>query len=261
MSALLRHMRIAITRSVPPSIVRCELTHLQRRPIDLPRASAQHDEYERLLEELGCVVRQLRATPHLPDSTFVEDTAVVVDECAVITRPGAASRRDETESVALALAEYRPLVRLMEPATLDGGDVLVTGRRVYVGLSSRTNAEGVRQLSAALEPHRYRVAAVLARDCLHLKSAVTPLGDGRLLLDPRSVDAASFDGAPTLEVDTEERFAANVLAVDGTVIVPANAPRTRERLEREGYVVRPLNLTELAKAEAGLTCCSLLFTR
>jgi dimethylargininase len=252
-------LRIAITRPVPESIARCELTHLRRQPIDPRRASAQHDEYERVLEERGCVVRRLPAAPDHPDSTFVEDIAVVVDECAVVTRPGATSRRGETASVALALEEYRTLVRLTEPATLDGGDVLVLGRRVYVGASSRTNAEGTRQLAAALEPHGYRVETVVARDCLHLKSAVTSLGDGRLLLDPRSVDAAHFHGAPALEVHAEERFAANVLAVEGTVIAPAGAPRTRERLERAGYVVRPLDVSELAKAEAGLTCCSLIF--
>ncbi|HJU89349.1 MAG TPA: arginine deiminase family protein [Gemmatimonadaceae bacterium] len=243
---------------MPPTLAECQLTHVDRQPIDVVLASAQHGAYERLLEELGCTVRRLTSTPELPDSVFVEDTAIVLDECAVIARPGAASRRAETESVAEVLSGYREVEAVAAPATLDGGDVLRIDRTLYVGLSTRTNAEGARQLAGKLAPYGYRVETVVARDCLHLKSAVSSLGDGRLLLDRQSVDPEAF-GLSYLEVDRVERFAANVLSVAGTVIVPATAPRTRERLGREGYTVRTLNVSELAKAEAGLTCCSLIF--
>ena len=251
-------MLVALTRPVPPTLAECELTHLERQPIDVELAAAQHHQYERLLEELGCELRRLPMTPELPDSVFVEDTAVVLDECAVITRPGAVSRRAEIESVAAVLGEHRALVRLSSPAVMDGGDVLRVDRTLYVGLSSRTNVEGARQLAAALAPYGHRVETVVARGVLHLKTAVTSLGDGRLLLDPRGVDPAAF-GARSIEVDPDERFAANVLSVAGAVIVPTAAVRTRERLAREGYTVRALDVSELAKAEAGLTCCSLIF--
>src|SRR5881394_4110676 len=133
-------MTIALTRAVPPSITRCELTHLAREPIDWSRATRQHEEYERVLRSLGCTVTRLAQLPDNPDSVFVEDTAIVLDECAVITRPGALSRRDETASVAEAIGPYRPLQHIRSPGTMDGGDVLKVGRRLYIGLSTRTDA-------------------------------------------------------------------------------------------------------------------------
>src|SRR5688572_29484443 len=168
-----RRMRIALTREVPPSIVHCELTHLARTPIDLARAREEHAAYEAALATLGCEVRRIAPAPELPDSVFVEDAALVLDEVAVLMRPGAASRRDEVGSVAGALAPYRPLLRIDAPGTLDGGDVLRSGRRVYVGQTPRSNAEGCRQLQALLAPYGYDVRAVAVQGCLHLKTAVT----------------------------------------------------------------------------------------
>lgn len=249
---------IALTRAVPPSLARCELTHIAREPIDWRRARDQHEAYEGVLRSLGCSVLRLPALAEHPDSVFVEDAAVVLDECAVITRPGAQSRRGEVASVAEALRAFRELRYIQAPATLDGGDVLRVGKRLYVGLSTRTTADGARELADAVAPYGYRVDCVTARDCLHLKTAVSALPDGRLLLDPSKVDGGAFGGAPGIAIHPEEHEGANVLFVNETVVCPASAPRTREALEENGYAVASVDASELAKAEGGLTCCSLL---
>jgi dimethylargininase len=252
-------MLLALTRAVPPSIVHCELTHVAREPIDVARATAQHDAYEETLEQLGCTVHRLPDSPDLPDSVFVEDAAIVLDEVAVIARPGALSRQPETESVAMALREHRSLVCIQAPATLDGGDVLRVGQRVFVGLSARTDADAVQQLSALLAPHGYDVTGVEVLGALHLKSAVTAVADDTVLLNPRWVDAHRFRAYRQIEVDPSESFAANALLVDDTLVCPASARRTRARLTAAGFAVESVDVSELAKAEAGVTCCSLIF--
>ena len=253
-------MLIALTRAVSPTLTRCELTHLPREPIDLSLAVRQHQRYERALEELGCQVRRLSPEPDLPDAVFVEDTAIVLDECAVMARPGAASRRPETTSVVAGLCQYRSLHPIEPPGTLDGGDVLRASRHIYVGLSSRTNEDGARQLDDLLAPMGYTVERVAVRGCLHLKSAVTTLSDDELLLNPILVDATLFGELKWTAVHPAEPFAANVLSVGGRVLCQASAPRTRERMEARGYEVIAVDVSEFAKAEGGLTCCSLVFS-
>ncbi|HEY4640363.1 MAG TPA: arginine deiminase family protein [Thermoanaerobaculia bacterium] len=249
-------MLIALTRSVPPSIVECELTHLAREPIDVARATVQHRAYENTLASLGYTVRHLPDEPELPDSVFVEDTAVVVDEVAVITRPGAASRRRETLSVAQTLRTYRDLVFIDEPATLDGGDVLRIGKRFFAGRSERTNDLGIAQLRAHLAPFGYSVEAVTTmRNCLHLKTAVTAISDSVLLMNP---DWIGMPGFECVFVDPSEPFAANALLTPCGVVMPAAFPRTIERVRRHGIKVDTVEASELAKAEGGVTCCSLL---
>jgi dimethylargininase len=251
-------MPIAITRAVSPAIARCELTHLERQPIDFDQAVAQHRAYEACLAELGAQVVSLPAEPELPDSMFVEDPAVVVDEVAVLTRMGAESRRAETESLAAVLARYRPLARMCAPATLEGGDVMRIGRTLYVGLSSRTNAAGVWQLREALAQFEYEVRGVEVRGCLHFKSACSPLGGDAVLANRGWIDEAALKGLEVIDVPQGEARAANVLAIGGTVVVPAAFPKTAEMLEGRGWKVRTLDISELMKAEAGLTCSSIL---
>jgi dimethylargininase len=251
-------MLIAITRAVPQSITRCELTHLDRNPIDVDLARRQHQAYETALSEAGCRIEHLPTTDDLPDSVFVEDTAFVVDEVAVITRPGAESRRPETASVAAALRNYRELVFLEPPAILDGGDVLRIGRNVFVGQSTRTNEEGFRQLSAALTPLGYSVQAVTPRGCLHLKSAVTAFSDDGVVINPEWVDAALFNGMYVIAVDPSESSAANVLRIGNVVLCATAFPRTVQRLRDAGVNVQMVDASELAKAEGALTCCSLI---
>ena len=250
-------MPIALTRAVPQSIVNCELTHRQREAIDWSRAKRQHEEYEATLRTLGCTVHRLPELPSYPDSVFVEDTAIVFDECAVITRPGAVSRRGEIDSVAGALGALRPLRTIVEPGTLDGGDVLRVGRRVYVGISTRTNSAGSRQLADAIAPFGYEVMTIAVGDYLHLKSAATALPDGRIIHDPAMIDASHFR-EECIPVYAGEPAGANVLSIEEAVLAPVSAPRTRWRLEGEGYSVVPVDASELAKAEGALTCCSLI---
>lgn len=251
-------MLVAYTRAVSPTLAECELTHLEREPLDVAAAVAEHATYEALLAELGATVRRLPAEPTLPDAVFVEDTAIVLDEVAVISRPGARSRRPETRTVAAALAAHRPLARIQGPAMLDGGDVLAAGRCLYVGLSSRTNREAVVQLANLLAPFEYDVVPVQFAGCLHLKSAVTRVADDLLLVNPDWVNPQVFGGHRAVDVDPAEPHAANALPLGGAVIHPRHHPRTRGRLEAEGLRVAPVAMDELTKAEAGVTCCSLL---
>jgi dimethylargininase len=255
-------MLIALTRAVPPSIDRCELTHRQREPIDYARAVGEHAAYEACLRRVGCRVERLPDLPENPDSVFVEDTAVVFDGIAVMARPGAASRRGEVESTAQALGRYRSLAWIQAPATLDGGDVIVTADTVFAGISGRTNADGARQLATILAPRGFRVVPVQVSGCLHLKSAAVwlPGAPGTILLNPAWVDAGVFASFGRIEVDPAEPDAANVLAIGGHVIVPEAHARTRQRLHAHGFVTALVPAGELAKAEGGVTCGSLVLT-
>lgn len=250
---------VAMTRQVSPAIAQCELTHINRKPIDFGRTRAQHAQYEAALTDLRCELLSLPAEPDLPDSVFVEDAAVVLDELAVITRPGADSRRPETASIARALAPYRKLARIETPGTLDGGDVLQIDRHLYVGASSRSNHDGIEQLRSHVAPHGYQVTAVPVNGCLHLKSGVSLVAPGTVLINPQWVPADAFGEVSPIEIDPTEPMAANALLVSGTVIYPAEFTRTRRRLEEHGLIVRAVPAGELGKAEGGVTCCSLVF--
>jgi dimethylargininase len=251
---------LAFTRAVPASLARCELTHLARAPLDVARARAQHAAYERALADAGCELARLPELPEHADSVFVEDCAVVLRELAIAARPGAASRRGEVESVAAALSAVRPLARIEPPGTLDGGDVLALGRTLYVALSRRTNEEAARQLRALGAPLGYALETLTIEGVLHLKSAVTRAGERTLVVNPRAIDAARFAraGWELIEVDAREPFAANVLRLPRATLCAAAHPRTNARLAARGVAVRELAADELAKAEAGLTCCALL---
>lgn len=251
-------MRLAITRAVSPAITRCELTHVPREPINLALACAQHEAYERTLAGLGCAVHRIPADPELPDSVFVEDACVVVEELAVITRPGAVTRRPETLAVTDALRHHRSLACIEPPGTLDGGDVLRLGRTIYVGRSTRSNAAAIEQLSHLLAPHGYAVTGVPVRDCLHLKSAVSAVGPETILVNRRWVDPVAFGNIRVLEVDPGEPHGANALLIGDRVIYPAAFPATRRRLEAAGVTVNPVDVSELQKAEGGVTCCSVI---
>jgi dimethylargininase len=249
---------VAITRDVSRSIARCELTCLDRAPIDVARARAQHEQYRGALRRLGLDVVCLPEEPNLPDSVFVEDTAIVLDEAAVLTNPGADSRKPEVDSVARALHPFRTLLRVTAPATIDGGDVLVVGRSIYVGLSSRTTMAAVVQVRALVGPFGYAVAGVPVRDGLHLKTGVSRVADATLLINPDMVSREHFPGFALVEVDPSEPNSANALLVGDTIVFPAAYPKTRERLERLGRPVVAVEADELAKAEGGVTCCSLI---
>jgi len=251
-------MTIAITRGVSPRFAECEITHIQRTPIDLIIARAQHQAYVNTLRELGCDVIELPAEPDLPDSVFVEDTAFILPEVAVITRPGADSRKPETESILWVLTPLVKLVHVHEPGTLDGGDVLVLGKEIYIGLSTRSNQAAVDQLNEMLSEYGYSVTSVALQDCLHLKSAVTRVNDRTLLINKNWVNASHFKSFDWIEVDPSEPHAANCLPIGNSIIFPAAFPKTCAKLDERGYNVVTLDVSELAKAEGAVTCCSLI---
>jgi dimethylargininase len=236
---------------VSPRIAECEISYVPRQPIDVARAALQHDEYERRLAAHGCSVIHAADALEMPDGVFVEDAALVLDDVAIITRPGAPSRRSETESVAATLERYRPLRRIEAPATLDGGDVLIVGETLYVGLSQRTNLATLQQLDAV---------PINFQNCLHLKSALTLIGDRTLLLNPEWVDAAQFDGFNIIAIDPHEPHAANALRLDDALLYSSSYPRTRAILESYGFNVETTDMSELEKAEGGVTCCSIIFS-
>ena len=252
-------MLTAITRGVSPGIVNCELTFVARQDIDLSKAAAQHRAYEQLLEQCGARVISLPAEPALPDSMFVEDPAIVLDELAIILPLGTESRRPEAASIEEVLSNFRKIARVELPGQVEGGDVLRVGRRLFVGLSSRTNNDGIRQLAAIVKNYGYEVLSVPVTGCLHLKSAVTYAGRNTLLANRAWFEANAFEGFDWIDVAPEEPHAANALAIGGTLIYPASFPQTRSRLEGGGFQISALDISELQKAESGLTCSSLLF--
>lgn len=249
---------IAITRAVSSTLGECELTHLERVPIDVERARQQHAAYESVLSEAGIRVEQQPPLPEHPDAVFVEDTAIVLDELAIITRPGVESRRGETAHISPVLAVHRKLVHIQAPGTLEGGDVLRLGKRLLVGRTRRTNQHGIEQLAAAVQPHGYSVEAIEIEDALHLKSACAALDHDTVLANPGWIDTSALRAARVLCVAPSEPAAANVLALNGTIVVSASFPQTRAMLERVGYATEEVDVSELHKAEAGLTCMSLL---
>jgi dimethylargininase len=241
---------IIITRDVSPNVNAAEVTYVDRVPIDYDRAASQHEQYRELLRSLGHTVISLPADGNHPDCVFVEDTAIVLDDVAVITRPGAESRRGETPVIAEALARYRALVHIEAPATIDGGDVLVLDERIYIGMSTRTNEAAVEQLRRLTGRE---VVPVPVKGALHLKTAITRVAADTLLVNREWIDVAPFAGWTLL--DAEEP---NALLVDGVVIYPSGHPQGLQTLQSRGLDVRTIDASELAKAEGGVTCCALL---
>jgi dihydropteroate synthase len=252
-------MIVALTREPARSLDACELTYREREPIDAAVAAEQHRAYCDAIRSCGAEVVTLPPVDELPDSVFVEDTAIVLDELAVITRPGVESRRAEVEIIEPEVARLRrKVVRIEAPATLEGGDVMRFGRTLFVAFSSRTNWEGFTALQELVAPHGYRVCGVGLFDCLHLKTGCTALNNRMILANPDMVDIDSF-GCEVLLVDEAEPFAANVLRVGNSLLVGEEFPRTARMLADRGFDVRKVNVSEFAKAEGGLTCMSLLF--
>lgn len=234
-----------------------ERTHLGRAPIDAALALAQHEAYAAALAATGAQVTVLDGADDLPDCAFVEDVAITLSELCVVLNPGAVSRRGEVAAVAAVLLGDRPVVRL-GAGTMDGGDVLVVGRRVFVGLSTRTNREGIEAFSAAVAPYGYQVTGVAVPGALHLKTAVTALDAETLAINPDWIDAAAFPGFRQITTAKDEPFGGNTLTVSGRLFVQAATPRTAEAFAAGGFAPQALEIGEFAKAEAGLTCLSLI---
>ncbi|MEQ9104825.1 MAG: arginine deiminase family protein [Rhodothermales bacterium] len=249
---------IALTHAPSPRLDGCELTFLPVQRIDQRRAEAQHTAYCTLLRECGARVVQVQGNEAFPDGVFVEDTAVVLDEVAVVTPMGTASRRPETTAIEHALKAFRPVHRLAGPGKLEGGDVLRVDRTLFVGQGSRTDTAGLKALEAVVAPFGYTIVPVAVTGCLHLKTGVTAVDDGTVLINPDWVDAACFRDFQCIHVPTAEPFAANVLRVGQAICMHAGFTETRERLDARGYRVMSTDISEFLKAEAGLTCMSIL---
>jgi len=250
----------AITRAVSPSLNNCQLRFVNRLPIDIAKAIMQHQQYEECLRSLGIAVVSLPAVPDLPDAVFVEDPAIVLDEVAIMTRMGAESRRGESASLAQAVARFRPLRWITEPGTLEGGDVVRIGSTLFVGRSTRSNDAGIAQLAGEVVLLGYTVHSVEMQSCLHLKSACTYLGNDTLLANRDWVDMEPFGSPRVIDVAAGEPAAADVLAIGNTVVIPSSFPETARILDRAGWRALPIDVSELQKAEAGVTCMSLIFT-
>ena len=253
-------MLIAITRDVSPSIANCELTFAERQPIDHTVASRQLEDYRAALEKCGDVVTRLPADSLYPDSCFVEDTAVVVDELAIIASMGAPSRRGETAVIEAELSRHREMARITLPATIDGGDVLRVGRNILVGRSTRTNEAGIQQLTRILARRGYKVIPVRTNGSLHFKSACTAIDDQTLLLNPDRIRIDDLSGFRTIFTPDGEPEAANVLRVSETLFVQDGFPDTLQRLHRLHGKVRRIDTSEFRKAEGALTCLSIIFS-
>jgi dimethylargininase len=252
----------AFTRAVSPRLPACQLTHLARRSIDAAIAERQHAAYEDAIREAGFAVIRLPELADDPDAVFVEDTAILLDGHAIITRPGAPSRVGEAPSTAAGLKDHFEL-HWIGQGFVDGGDVLRIGRTLYVGLSSRTDAEGCRALAELAVPLGYAVVQAELRDCLHLKTGATFAGlDAHgvpvLLYNQRAVDPRQFAGVDAMAVDEAEDAAANCLRANDRLILPAGNPRTAGALRDRGFKLIEVDVSELQKAEAGVTCMSLI---
>lgn len=235
------------------------LTEQNGPPVSLEALRKQHAAYCRLLESLGITLIRLDPLPGFPDAYFVEDTAVVTPEIAVVTRPGASQRQGEEKSVARKLTDFRPLKAIAAPGTLDGGDVLIVGREVFVGLSGRTNRAGADQLDRILAPFGYHATPVEIPDGLHLKSSIASLGDRRLLMNAAWSTLSAFSGYAKLLVDPGEAYACNTLAINDHLIMPAGFPQTRALLESLGQPIHEIDATPFRRMDGGLTCLSLRF--
>jgi dimethylargininase len=249
---------IALTRLPCPSMAQAELTHMERVPIDMARAGAQHETYRAALAEAGAEVIVLPALVAHPDCVFVEDVLISLPEISILTRPGALSRRGEVAAMAAHVPGDRPSTHIEAPGTLDGGDVMIVGRTLYVGQSRRTNAAGIAALAAIVAPHGYKVAAVPVPGALHLKSAVSALSPGLLLINADWIDSAAFAGVEQILVHPEEGFAGNSLTVGNTIFLQTAHARTADRVAATGISVRLIDTSEFAKAEGGLTCMSVI---
>jgi dimethylargininase len=249
---------VAITRPTGRELRDCELTHIDRTPIDVERAIAQHSDYLDVLQSLGVKIVELPRLSDHPDAVFVEDTALVLPEVAVLLRPGAMARQGEVPSMAAALATYRSCLSMEEPATLDGGDVIVFGRRVLVGQTTRSNLSGIATLAELLSPFGYAVEAVPVRGVLHLKSAATVVNDETLIVLSPCVDLTGL-GAKLLEAHPDEPQGANVVRVGGTLLADASATRTVAMLRSHVDNVVEVHVDEFAKAEGAISCKSVIF--
>jgi dimethylargininase len=249
---------LALTHLPSPFLDQGQRTHVRRQTVDYDLALRQHADYCQMLRDCGANVETLDVNRDEPDSTFIEDTAIVLDEIAVLASMGAIARQKEPAGIEQVLRKYRTIEPILPPATLEGGDVLRVGRILLVGLSARTNGAGVHALESIVKCYGYHVLPVRVTGCLHLKTACTALPDGGLLVNPAWVDAEALKPFEQIPLPVEEPLAANTLFINSKVCMPAAYPLTADMLRRRGFDVRTVSLSEFAKVEGSVTCLSLI---
>jgi len=250
---------IAITHVPSPQLQQGERTYVGESTVDYALALRQHAGYRDALRTCGARVITLDVNQRLPDCVFVEDTAIVLDEVAVMMSMGAPSRRSEPAGIEPTLRAYREIERVMLPATIDGGDVVRAGHTLFVGRSPRTDAAGVDALRGIVRRLGYTVIGVPVLKCLHLKTACSALADGRLLVNRDWIDVSPLPSPALVDVPAAEPWAGDVLVIGDRVIASEAFPETAALLERRGFGVIPVAVSEFAKVEGGVTCLSLVF--
>jgi len=247
----------AIVRIVADTYDQCVTK--QSESIDVALAKEQHAKYCSELERIGLQLIRIEADNNLPDCCFVEDAAIVVDNIAIITHPGAESRRKETEAVEKVISKFKTIHRVVSPATIDGGDVLKIGMKIFIGLSERTTQYAIDQVAEIIRPRGYEVIAVPIHHTLHLKSVVTALSDSQIIISAGHLDETTFEGFRKIVVPHEESYAANCLSVNNTIFIPAGYPITKSLIEGMGFSTIELENSEFKKGDGALTCMSILF--
>ena len=250
---------LAITHVPSPNMQRGERTFVDELVVDYELSLRQHAEYRAALQRCGAEVIVLDVNRTMPDCVFVEDTAIVLRELAVMMSPGAESRRGEPAGIEPSLRQFREVRRVKRPATIDGGDVVVAGRSIYVGESPRTNSEGIAALRETLAPFGYSVTGVPVRQCLHLKTACSALPDGRFLVNAEWIDASPLPAERLVSVPADEPWAGDVLVIGNQIILAEAFPQTADLLSGLGFETIPVAVSEFAKVEGGVTCLSLVF--
>jgi dimethylargininase len=248
---------LALVHAPSPALAAGQRTHVAQQQIDLRLAQSQHAAYCQALAACGLTVRWLNVNRDAPDGVFLEDTAIVLDEIAILCSMGTAARRREPLAIEPILRECRELRRIEMPAMIEGGDVLRIERTLLVGLSSRSNAAGAAALALLVEPLGYQVRAIPVLDCLHLKTACTALPDGRLLVNRSWLEISALQNYDCIDVPADEPWAANTLPIGQRVMLPAAHRQTAGLLARLGFEPVPVQLSEFAKAEGGVTCLTL----
>ena len=249
---------IAIVREVPDSFQKCLTSFHTKVQIDVALAKHQHQQYCATLASLGLKLIRTEADDTLPDGCFTEDTAIVVDDFAILTIPGAPGRIPETIEIEKILSPLKTIVHITKPGTIDGGDVLKIGKKIFIGNSARTNEEGIRQVATVVYPEGYQVIPVKIQNTLHLKSVCTYLGKGCILLAEDYLDETFFLEYEMIIVPKDEEYCANCLVVSGNVLIPKGFPKTKGLIERKGFPVVELDMSEIEKAEGALTCLSVI---
>jgi len=247
----------ALVRNVPNTYDHCVTK--QQEKIDVTLAKQQHADYCNALEKIGLQLIRLEADDSLPDCCFVEDTAIAVDDIAIITNPGAISRRAEVAAVEKEISKYKTIHRIDAPATIDGGDVLQIGKKIFIGLSERTTQEAIDQVQEIVRSKGFEVIGVPIHHTLHLKSVATALTDSQIILNAAHFDEALFSGLRKIIVPEQEHYAANCLAVNETIFIPSGFPVTKSLIEGAGFSTVELENSEFKKGDGALTCLSILF--